>query len=314
MCCWCVNNADLMRRRFPNLERAYAVVDGPRPQDANIQRGGSPQQQARGPVVRRGFLQILGGGQLAPGASGSGRKELAEWIATAENPLTARVMVNRIWHYHFGTGIVASTSDFGIRGARPTHPGLLDWLAGYFIQRRWSIKAMHRLVMTSNAYRRSTAEIPGNRQVDPNNVYLWRFNRRRLDAEQIRDSVLLFSDRLDRGPGGRHPFDHHLTYFYRQHEPFVGDFETDKRSVYMMQQRINKNPYLDLFDGPDGNIQLAERKATTTTLQALFLMNSEFVHEQSDAIAVRALAVDTDLSGRVEWAYRQYFRATTPHR
>ena len=289
---------------FPQLERAYAIVDGADPHDTTIQRGGSPAKRDRGPAVRRGFLQILGGATLAPTVRESGRRQLAEWIATARNPLTSRVMVNRIWHYHFGKGIVASTSDFGIRGERASHPGLLDWLARYFIEQQWSIKQVHRLIMTSRVYRRSTSDLPVNRAADPTNRYFWRFDRLRLDAEQFRDSVLLFSGRLDNTSGGRHPFDHHLTYFYRQHEPFVGVFPTNKRSIYMMQQRINKNPYLDLFDGPDGNIQLAERRATTTTLQALFLMNSAFVHEQADAIAARIIAEESRQEARVRWIYR----------
>ncbi|HAA69254.1 MAG TPA: hypothetical protein DCE55_08950 [Planctomycetaceae bacterium] len=289
---------------FPNLERAYAVVDGPNPHDATIQKGGSPAKQSQGPVVRRGFLQILGGATLAPGVRQSGRRQLANWIADSGNPLTSRVMVNRIWHYHFGKGIVASTSDFGVRGDRPTHPGLLDWLAQYFIDQNWSVKQMHRLMMTSQAYRRDSRDILANRRIDPANKYLWRFDRRRLDAEQFRDSVLAFSGRLDTEPGGRHPFDHHLTYFYRQHEPFVGNFPTNKRSVYMMQQRINKHPYLDLFDGPDGNIQLAERKATTTTLQALYLMNSEFVHDEAAGIATRMMVAVSVTGDRIGWLYR----------
>ena len=116
---------------------------------------------------------------------------------------------------------------------------------------------------------------------------MWRFNRRRLDAEQIRDSILAFSGELDLSRGSRHPFPHRRTYFYRQHEPFTEYFPTDQRSVYIMQGRIQKNPYLDLFDGPDGNLPLSERKATTTTLQALYLMNSEFMHAQAQAMAER---------------------------
>ncbi|MEE3373055.1 MAG: PSD1 and planctomycete cytochrome C domain-containing protein [Planctomycetota bacterium] len=289
---------------FPVLERAYAVVDGPDPHDAVIQKGGNPAKRGRGPLVRRGFLQILGGATLPADVRQSGRRQLAEWIADSGNPLTSRVMVNRIWHYHFGKGLVRSTSDFGVRGDLPTHPRLLDWLAQYLIDQKWSVKQMHRLLMTSKTYRRSSVNVPANRLIDPRNRYLWRFDRQRLDAEQFRDSVLAVSGNLDTEPGGRHPFDHHLTYFYRQHEPFVGDFPTTKRSIYMMQQRINKNPYLDLFDGPDGNIQLAERKATTTTLQALFLMNSEFIHEQAAAIAARVMAAAAGRQDRIRWLYR----------
>ena len=271
-------------RTEPSLETAYAIREGS-PRDVPIHRAGDPK--APGPMVRRGFLQILGGAKLPPGYSGSGRLMLAEWIADPQNPLTARVMVNRIWHHHFGAGLVRTTSDFGVRGAQPTHPELLDYLAKYFIDSGWSVKAVHRLILSSSAYRRSSSDNDASFETDPRNLLLWRFNRRRLDAEQIRDSVLAFSGDLDDTRGNRHPFPHRQTYFYRQHEPFSEFFPTNRRSVYIMQPRIQKHPYLDLFDGPDGNLPMSERKSTTTTLQALYLMNSEFVHEQSRAIAER---------------------------
>jgi len=250
---------------------------------------------------------VLGGQKLAEGNSGSGRLELANWIADPKNPLTARVMVNRIWHYHFGHGLVKSTSDFGLRGKTPTHPELLDYLATYFFENGWSVKQMHRLIMQSQTYRLASSDVPTSSAVDPLNDLLWRANRLRLSAEQIRDSLLMFGGELDVTPGGRHPFPHHLTYFYRQHEPFNGFFPHNKRSVYLMQQRIQKNPFLDLFDGPDGNVQFAERRATTTTLQALFLMNSEFSHQRSDAIAKQLLQVEGGVPERVNWAYQTIF-------
>jgi hypothetical protein len=295
---------------FPDLEIAYGILDG-NPRDVSIQEQGNPR--STGPVVRRGFLQILGGQKLADNSKGSGRRELAEWLTDPQNPLTARVMVNRIWHYHFGRGLVRTTSDFGIRGERPTHPKLLDFLAAEFVANGWSVKQLHRLIMRSQTYRLASAELETNSKVDPENRFLWRANRRRLDAEQIRDSILAFSRKLDLSPGGRHPFGHHLTYFYRQHEPFQESFPTNRRSVYLMQQRIQKDPYLDLFDGPDGNVSLSERKATTTTLQALFLMNSEFMHEQSGVLARRILAEADESPARVQLAYHLIFgRAATP--
>ena len=141
--------------------------------------------------------------------------------------------------------------------------------------------------MSSATYRLSTTEDQASLAKDPDNHFLWRFNRRRLDAEELRDSLLTFSAQLDLTPGGRHPFPHHLTYFYRQHEPFQEKYVSNKRSIYQMQQRIQKNPYLDMFDGPDGGLHLGERKATVTTLQALYFMNSEFIHEQAQSIAER---------------------------
>ncbi|MYC65420.1 MAG: DUF1553 domain-containing protein [Acidobacteriia bacterium] len=271
-------------RTEPPLETAYAISEGVG-KDSHIHQAGDPR--SKGPEVRRGFLQILGGAKLPPSYEGSGRSLLADWIADEDNPLTARVMVNRIWHHHFGTGLVSTTSDFGVRGTPPTHPELLDYLARYFIDSGWSVKAMHRLIVHSRAYRQVSSDSGHNFDKDPQNRHVWRFNRRRLDAEQIRDSILAFSGELDLSKGGRHPFPHRRTYFYRQHEPFAEYFPTNRRSVYIMQGRIQKNPYLDLFDGPDGNLPMSERKSTTTTLQALYLMNSEFMHEQAQAMAER---------------------------
>ena len=291
---------------MPELERCYGVQDDV-PHDVHVQRGGDPNQRSRGQLVRRGFLQILGGQKLTDDANGSGRLELSRWITSDNNPLFARVMANRIWHYHFGRGIVKTTSDFGVRGAAPTHPQLLDHLAWYFAQQSWSVKQMHRYIMTSTAYMRQSSDIPASSDIDPNNNMFWRFNRQRLDAEQIRDTLLTFSHEIDHSVGGRHPFDHRLTYFFRQHDPFVGNYQTNRRSIYMMQQRIVKNDYLDLFDGPDGNIQMSERKVTTTTLQALFMMNSPFIYERSKKIAGVLISEQNEPEDRAIAAYRMVF-------
>ncbi len=285
---------------FPPLETAYAIVDG-EPGDVRVHRAGDPK--SLGPLAPRGFLQILGGAKLPPEATGSGRRELADWIADPVNPLTARVMVNRVWHYHFGRGIVATTSDFGTRGSPPTHPELLDYLAAYFIDGGWSLKQLHRLILLSETYQLSSADVEANSALDPLNELLWRHNRRRLDAESIRDSILMFSGELDLTPGKRHPFPHELTYFYRQHEPFTESYKSNHRTVYGMQQRIQKNPYLDLFDGPDGNRPLSERKSSITPLQALFLMNSEFLHSQAEAIAEGLLARGDSTAERARWTF-----------
>ena len=161
--------------------------------------------------------------------------------------------------------------------------------------------------MVSDVYMRSTEEVAKSLAKAPDNKNYWRFDRQRMDAEQIRDTLLTLSNELIKGPGGRHPFNHHLTYFYRQHEPFVGPFETYRRTGYQMQQRFVKNDYLDLFDGPDGNIQMSERKVTTTTLQALFMMNSDFIHERSQVIANRILLEASSEFGRIQKAYQLLF-------
>jgi len=271
-------------KTFPNSDIAYAIVDGSA-SDVSIHKQGNPRDL--GPKVRRGFLKILGGQQLPENTKGSGRLELANWLTSSAEPLLARVIVNRIWHYHFGRGLVSTPSDFGVRGTAPTHPALLDMLAQYFIKSGWSMKTMHRLILDSETYRMAATEHAGNLAKDPDNHFLWRANRRRLDAEELRDSLLTFSAQLDITPGGRHPFPHRLTYFYRQHEPFQEKYVSNKRSIYQMQQRIQKNPYLDMFDGPDGGLHLGDRKASVTTLQALYFMNSKFIHEQAEAITER---------------------------
>ncbi len=292
---------------YPPLETAWAVSEG-KPHDVKIQIYGEPKNT--GALVRRGFPLILGGMKVPESETGSGRKELAEWLTDPANPLPARVMVNRIWHYHFGKGIVATTSDFGVRGSAPTHPELLDYLAARFIEDGWSVKKLHKLILLSEAYQLASADIPANSATDPQNSYLWRQNRQRLDAEQISDSIRLISGTLDLSMGGRQPFPNDRTYFYRQHEPFTGNFDNPRRAVYGMQQRIQKNPYLDLFDGPDGNLPMSERRSTTTSLQALYLMNSEFLEKQSDLIAAKALAAESAAPARVRWAYETIFGKT----
>ena len=289
---------------FPDPAIAYAAAEGDC-DDVYIQKQGDPKN--RGPLVRRGFLQILGAQVLADDVKGSGRLQLADWITNAQNPLTARVVVNRVWSHHFGRGLVATPSDFGVRGTGPSHPELLDFLAGYLVDNDWSIKQLHRLVISSKTYRLASADINANSTIDPENVFLWRGNRRRLDAEQVRDSILTFSDQLDRSPGGRHPVPHRLTYFFRQHEPYIGEFPSNRRSIYLFRQRIRKNRYLDMFDGPDGNLHVDTRRPTTTSLQSLYFMNSPFIDAQSQAIAERVLATGQSNDEQMSWAWQQIY-------
>ena len=289
---------------MPNLETAFAVSEGDAA-DAYIQKQGDPRK--RGARVRRGFLEVLGGQTLADDAEASGRLQLANWIASGDNPLTARVIANRVWHYHFGRGLVASTSDFGVRGEMPTHPDLLDFLASYLIENDWSLKSLHRLILTSETWQLASHDVEASSAVDPDNQFLWRGNRRRLDAEQLRDTCLTISGRLKKYGGQPHALPHRHTYFFRQHEPFVGDFSSDQRSVYLFRQRIRKNGYLDLFDGPDGNLHLGNRRPTTTSLQSLYLLNSEFLEEMAAGIAKRVSAEWPDDASRVEWMYQYLF-------
>ncbi|HYE99830.1 MAG TPA: PSD1 and planctomycete cytochrome C domain-containing protein, partial [Planctomycetota bacterium] len=183
---------------------AYAVAEGPSKGNAKVQLKGNPEKPAH--EVPRRFLAVLGGQTLPSEDTGSGRRALADWLVADSNPLTPRVLVNRLWHHHFGRGIVPTTSDFGKQGKPPTHPELLDWLARRFVENGWSIKAMHRLMVHSRTYRLSSAGHPANEATDPSNEWLWRWNRRRLDAEVIRDAMLAVAGTLDREPGGEHPF------------------------------------------------------------------------------------------------------------
>jgi len=196
-------------------------------------------------------------------------------------------MVNRIWLHHFGKGIVQTPNDFGKQGRPPTHPELLDYLAAEFVQRGWSVKAMHRLIMLSRTYRLSAGSDPRNQESDPMNEYLWRLPPRRLDAESIRDAMLAVSGGLDRTMGGEHPFPPPEKWDFTQHKPFRASYETARRSVYLMTQRTTRDAFMATFDGADPNASTPVRITSTTPLQALYFMNSAFVHQQAARFAAR---------------------------
>lgn len=293
--------------KIPDIPRVYAMREG-KPGNAKVMIKGEPR--TLGPEVPRGFLTILGGQKVPADEKGSGRLELAQWLTDPKNPLTARVMANRIWQGHFGRGIVATPDDFGERGEAPSNPELLDFLASYFLEHGWSIKAMHRLIVLSRTYQASGAFNPENAEKDANNDYMWRFSRRRLDAEEFRDTLLFVSGDLDPNPGGPHPFPPETTWVFTEHNAFLATDPTytdRKRSVYMLQQRIRQNPFLELFDGADTNAETGLRPLTTTALQALYRMNDPFFHEEAAALAARvALARNSDIE-RLRFAYRVLF-------
>ncbi len=268
----------------PAYDVAYGVSEGT-PVSPKIQNRGEPDKPGR--EVPRRFLEILGGDQIPPESKGSGRMELARWITRKENPLFVRVMVNRIWQGHFGRGLVPTTSDFGLRGDLPSHPELLDWLAWQFIDKGYSIKAMHRLILSTAAYQRSSREIGENAAIDPENHYLWKFPRRPLDAESVRDMMLALGGNLDEKQPEGHPFPAQSGWGYTIHAPFHAVYDSNHRSVYLMNQRNRRHPYLALFDAADPNVSSAQRLPTTTPTQALFLMNSPFVHDQARGLAKR---------------------------
>ena len=303
-----------LSNRYPYFAKAYAVTEGPKPANARLMIRGEPNQL--GPEVPRGFLTVLGGRKLPPEETGSGRLELAQWVTDPKNPLTARVIVNRVWLWHFGQGIAATPDDFGTRGEAPSHPELLDYLTSRFLEGGWSIKRLHRMILLSRTYQMAGGEDARDALKDPKNAFLWRFNPQRLDAEEIRDSLLADSGNLDPTPGGQQPFPPEMSWRYTQHQPFIGadkDYATNQRSVYLMQQRIRRQRFLELFDGADPNAVTGQRPLTITALQALYNMNDPFFHEQADAVAVRVgMACETEPE-RLNYAYRLLFgRAPTP--
>jgi len=290
--------------RQPPYDMAYAVSEGSKRQDAQVQHKGDPSKP--GPEVRRRFLTVLGGTELPAEDHSSGRLRLVDWILDRNNPLPARVMVNRIWLHHFGRGLVATPNDFGKQGKPPTHPELLDWLASRFIREGWSVKKMHRLIMLSHTYRLSGEKSSEMSLHDPNNELLGAFPRRRLDAEAIRDSLLFLGGSLDETPGGAHPFPAQEEWKFTQHNPFKAVYESNKRSIYLMTQRIQRHPYLAIFDGADPSVSTAFRSASTTPLQALYLLNDSLVHEQARGLAVRLLKEKKEDS-RLQLAYSLVF-------
>jgi hypothetical protein len=249
------------------------LEDADRPVDPVIFLRGNPGN--RGPKVERHFLSCLAEADKPPAFQhGSGRREMAEAISDRENPLTARVWVNRVWAHLFGSGLVTTTSDFGTRGTPPTHPDLLDWLACEFMDDNWSTKHLIRRIVMSSTYRQASDERPEGVAIDPENRLLWRANRRRLDLESLRDSLLLAAGRLDQTLGGPSV---QLTT-----EPFA-----TRRAVYGFIERQNLPAFFRTFDFANPNTHTPERPHTVAPQQALFLMNSPFVLEQSIHLAKR---------------------------
>jgi mono/diheme cytochrome c family protein len=275
----------------PDLgESAYAVTEG-EPEDAKIQHYGDPRDL--GEKVPRGFLQVLGGSSLPADTKGSGRLELANWIASKDNPLTARVIVNRIWQGHFGRGIVPTANDFGTRGVAPSNQALLDHLAVKLVDNGWSLKSLHKEILLSHAYMLSSADSAANEEIDPDNAYIWRHSRSRLDAEEIRDSLLAVSQLLDRSPAGTHPFPPQAEWNWEDQNHFspeASKYETDRRTVYMMIQRTVRLPYFTLFDGPNTNVSTEQRSSSLTPLQALYFMNADFPRRAAKNLASVLLA------------------------
>ncbi len=291
---------DFVKKGLP-FELAYAVSEAKRAGNVAIQIKGDPAKP--GDVVPRRFLTVLGAQTLPANEASSGRRQLADWMVDRDNPLAARVMANRIWLHHFGKGLVPTPNDFGKQGKAPTHPELIDWLASEFIESGWSVKSMHRIIMRSRTYQLASTRSDDAIARDANNDLLSSFPRRRLDAESIRDTLLVLGGNLDTSPPKPHPFPPQTEWKFTQHNPFKAVYESNRRSVYLMTQRIQRHPYLAIFDGADPSTSTAARTTSTTPLQALFLLNDKFVHEQSQAFAARILKAAKEEPSRIQFAY-----------
>jgi len=267
------------------LPRAMAVIEE-KPQDLRMHLRGN--YLTLGAPVQRRFPLILAGDAQPAIGDGSGRLQLAKWIASADNPLTARVMVNRLWRWHFGRGIVASVDNFGRLGSAPSHPELLDWLSTRLVETGWSIKAMHREIMLSSTYRMSTAHSTGAAAVDPDNALLWRFNRRRMQAEEVRDTLLAVSGRLSDAMGGS--LMKHKQHEYASNGGNNAHYDSSVlRTVYLPVMRSGLHDAMIAFDFADPSVSNGDRATTTVAPQALFMMNSTVVMKSAEALAADLL-------------------------
>jgi hypothetical protein len=274
---------------------AYIFDENPRPGPTRIFKRGDPTSPLR--AVEPGVPAVLkpspAEGPKPVGTTSGRRIWLARWLARADNPLTARVMVNRVWQWHFGRGLVASSNDFGTAGDPPSHPELLDWLASEFVANGWSLKSLHRLIVTSDAYRRSSDATEEVRTADADNVLLSRWPRRRLEAEAVRDSILAVSGSLNLARGGPSVFPAiPRAVLECQSRPGEGwktstPRDSARRSVYVFAKRSLALPELELLDTPDTTTSCERRPVSTTGPQALTYLNGEFIQEQARHLADR---------------------------
>jgi len=273
--------------------RAMVVQDLPTPKNTAVFIRG--QADTRGDVVPRRFLEVLSGGNPKPFKIGSGRLELAEDIASKNNPLTARVIVNRVWMHHFGEGFVRTLDDLGTQSEKPSHQELLDYLAVYLMDHDWSLKKLHKLIMLSSVYQESSDTNKAYENIDPANRLLWRANVRRLDFESMRDSMLVISGKLDRTMGGQ-PVN--IT-----DEPY-----SFRRSIYGYVDRGNLPELMQSFDFSNPSMPNSKRTTTVVPQQALFLMNSPIAIEVARAVTARSDVKGFGTRDRIYAIYRMVFQ------
>jgi hypothetical protein len=337
----------IIRKRIDYFERellrfqpfAFAVYNGPpaayvstRPinpvpaalrgplQTVRILPGGSLEAPAE--AVTPGVLSAVPGaeGHTVPQTAGGRRLALARWIASPDNPLTARVLVNRVWQQHFGRGLVATPNNFGKMGARPTHPELLDWLAGWFVEHGWSLKQLHRLLLSSAAYQQAGHHPDGEklRRLDPSNALLASFPPRRLAAEEIRDAMLAVSGELNRELGGPGVFPeinwevalqprHIMGSVAPAYQPSPTPGQRNRRTLYAFRYRNLADPLQEVFNRPGSEASCERRDETTVTPQVFALFNGAFAHDRARALAVDLEKQAGDLDGRVRLAFRRCY-------
>jgi mono/diheme cytochrome c family protein len=298
-----------LNRIWPYPERIFAgTFEQPGP--THVLRRGDPMQEEDS-VAPAALGHVQPALRMRSNESEQLRRiKLAQWIGNRDNPVTARVMANRIWKYHFGRGIVDTPGDFGAMGGRPTHPELLDWLATEFMDRGWSMKAMHRLILTSQTYRQSSTPRADAMSIDADTLYLWRFPSRRLEAEPIRDSILFVSGKLDTRMGGPgyDPFEPDNTYVHIYVPKKVFGPEEFRRMIYQWKPRREQDYTFGAFDCPDASQATSKRVTSTSPLQALNLLNSPFCVEQSKEFAKRVKGeVGENIAAQIRLAFLRAF-------
>lgn len=296
---------------------AMGIREAKKSSDCEVNIGGDPH--TLGDRVSRGFVQVVFPADATLPAIGereSGRLQLAEWLTRRDNPLTARVMVNRVWHHLFGRGLVKTVDNFGLMGGRPTHPELLDYLAIQFMEQDWSVKSIIRQIVLSRAYQLDDTHHAENFEADPDNELLWRRNRRRLEVEALRDSLLQISGELHRDPPSttavhRWPRNAQLNGRGKTFQPW--ELQENFRSVYLPIVRNHVSSFYQTFDFPEPSETHGAREVTTVATQALFLLNNDFVLRQANSAAERLAASIEGDEQRVRHAYQQVLsRAPTP--
>ena len=295
-----------LEKTAPELSAAMGVAEGSVVDVPVFLRG---DHLKPGKIVARQVPVILAGATPAAfDAKKSGRLELARWLVRSDHPLTGRVMVNRIWRWRFGQGIVPTPDNFGLLGEAPVNQPLLDWLAHRFVEHKWSIKAIHRIMMLSSTYQMSAASVPKAALVDPENRLNWRANVKRLEAEAIRDNLLAVSGLLDRSMGGSLLHVKNRDYLFDHTSKDTTKYDSRRRSLYLPVIRNNVYDVFQLFDFPDPAVANGDRATTTVATQALFLMNSDWVGELCEHWAATLLKdAKLDDAGRIRQIYRQAY-------